>query len=193
MAFLDDMPVPLLSPPALTSRSRRAPSAVLAVVSLVTVVAGCALARTVDTEPGNGASSASAAANASAANRVVLRFNGQVVTGVLDDTPVAREFAALLPLTLQLSDPMGQAKSGPLPLARSLNVTDADRTFQTTVGELAYWSPSTTVAVVYDDLGQRVPEPGLVRLGEIDTGLPDLAAAGHDVVVRIELAANTGS
>ena len=88
---------------------------------------------------------------------------------------------------------MGQAKSGPLPLSGSLDVTDADRTFRTTAGQLAYWPPSATVAVVHDDLGQRVPAPGLVRLGVIDSGLSDLAAAGGHVTVRIELAIGSGS
>jgi hypothetical protein len=127
-----------------------------------------------------------------AATRVVLRFDGRVATASLDDTPVARQFAAMLPLTLHLSDPMGQAKSGPLPGSRSLDVTGADRNFRTTVGELAYWSPGSTVAVVYDDLGQRLPEPGLVRLGVIDSGLDELADAGNSFTVRIGLATGSG-
>jgi|SRR5215211_2781593 len=98
----------------------------------------------------------------------------------------------MLPLTLDLSDPMGQAKSGPLPNSRSLDVTGADRAFRTLAGELAYWSPSSKVAIVHSDLGQRVPDPGLVRLGVIDAGLADVAAAGNDVTVRIEVAAQTG-
>lgn len=183
------MPVPQ----PLTCWSRRAAGAVLAVVSLVTVVAGCALARTADTEPMTGTPAVSAAVTADDSNRLVLRFDGHVATGILDDTAAAREFAAMLPLTLHLSDPMGQAKSGPLPRSRSLDVTGADREFRTTVGELVFWSPGSTVAVVYDDLGQRVPEPGLVRLGVIDTGLDDIAAAGNGFTVRIDLAAEPGS
>ncbi|MDX3102485.1 hypothetical protein ACIBO5_22430 [Nonomuraea angiospora] len=45
----------------------------------------------------------------------------------------------------------------------------------------------------YDDLGQTVPDPGLVRLGVVKTGLDRLAEAGERVTVRIEPAAATGS
>jgi hypothetical protein len=184
--------VPLL----LATCSRRAAGVVLAVVSLVTAVGGCALGGTAETKPTTGTSSVSAAATpdtASASNRLVLRFEGHVATVILDDTPVAREFATMLPMTLHLSDPMGQAKSGPLPLSWSPDVTHAARTFRTTVGELVYWSPSSTVAVVYDDLGQRVPPPGLVRLGVIDTGLDEVAAGGNALTMRIDLAPDAGS
>ena len=124
-ASLDDMPV-LAS---LTSRTRRTVGEVLTLVSLVAVVAGFALVQTVESEPMTSHPSFSTAATPSAANRLVLRFDGRIATGTLDDTPAAREFADMLPLTLQLSDPMGQAKSGPLPLGGSLGVTGEDRTF----------------------------------------------------------------
>jgi len=168
----------------LSSCTRRVASAVLALVSLTGAVAACAPTQTTRTMPVTTASSASPAST-----RLLLRYDGHVATASLDDTPVARRFAAMLPLTLHLSDPMGQAKSGPLPRSRSLDVTGADRTFRTVAGELSYWSPSAKIAVVYNDLGQRVPGPGLVRLGVVDAGLAELAAAGNDVTVRIDVAA----
>ena len=99
----------------------------------------------------------------------------------------------MLPLTLHLSDPMGQAKSGPLPRFRSLDVAGANRTHRAEVGELAYWSPSSTVAIVYDDLGQTVPPPGLVRLGVIDNGLAEVADAGNGFTARIDLETYPGA
>ena len=145
----------LLCPSPPDSAARRH---LIALVSLATLLAGFAVTRAVEPVPVTSAPVA-AATTASASARLTLRFDGHVATAVLDETPAAREFAALLPLTLRLSDPMGQAKSGPL-LSGSLDVTDADRTFRTTAGQLAYWPPSATVAVVHDDLGQRVPAPG---------------------------------
>jgi hypothetical protein len=180
--------------PALTlsSRPRRVAGSGLALVSLAAAVAGCTLGQTnrtgpVSLPPAAVASASTPSTGSIASTRLVLRFDGHVATAILDDTIVARRFAAMLPLTLDLSDPMGQAKSGSLPRARSLDVTGADRTFRTAAGELSYWSPSSKVAVVYNDLGQHVPDPGLVRLGVIDAGLADLAAAGNDVTVRIEV------
>ena len=42
------------------------------------------------------------------------------------------------------------------------------------------------IAVYYDDLGQAVPDPGLVRLGVVDTGLDTLADAGRQFTVWID-------
>ena len=61
----------------------------------------------------------------------------------------------MLPLPLNLHDPMGQAKSGQLP--SPIDVTGAEPVFPPRVGELYYWAPSHTVAIFYDDLGQSVP------------------------------------
>ena len=41
--------------------------------------------------------------------------------------------------------------------------------------------------VIYNaDDGQTIPQPGLVRLGTIDTGLEVIAAAGNDFEMTIE-------
>ena len=79
----------------------------------------------------------------------------------------------------------------PVTSAPAAAATSPSASARTTVGQLGYWPPSATVAVVHEDLGQRVPAPGLVRLGVIDSGLSDLAASRNRVTVRIELA--TGS
>jgi hypothetical protein len=63
---------------------------------------------------------------------VVLRLSNGLATATLDDTPAAREFAAMLPLQLDLRDPMGQAKSGPLP--RPLDATGGEQVFDPAVG-----------------------------------------------------------
>jgi hypothetical protein len=171
----------------LPSWFRRATDTVLALLCLATLMAGCALAPTTTQVGPETGTRATAGTVSSASIRLTLRFDGHVATAILDDTAVARQFAELLPLTLRLSDPMGQAKSGPLPASRSLDAAGADRTLRTTVGELVDWSPSATVAVIYTDLGHSVPEPGLVRLGVIDIGLTDIAAAGNDLTMRIDL------
>ena len=53
-------------------------------------------------------------------------------------------------------------------------------------GELAYWPPSNEIAIFYADDGQTIPQPGLVRLGTIDTGLEVIAAAGNEFDRTIE-------
>jgi len=118
--------------------------------------------------------------------RVVLRLSDATATATLADTAAAREFAAHLPVQLTLRDPMGQAKSGRLPAA--LTVSEAGRVLDPEVAGLYYWPPSGDVGIVYDDLGQTVPPPGLVQLGTVTSGLPTIASAGNRFTISIERA-----
>jgi hypothetical protein len=51
-----------------------------------------------------------------------------------------------------------------------------------------YWPDTAALAIYYDDLGQSVPPPGLIRLGAIDTGLDEFAEAGGQHTARLERA-----
>jgi hypothetical protein len=121
--------------------------------------------------------------------RVVLHLSTGIATATLDDTTAAREFAAMLPLQLKLHDPIGQAKSGPLP--QPLDATGLEPVFDPAVGEIYYSAPSSTFAIFYDDLGQSIPDPGLVRLGVLDSGLDAIDSAGNRFTVQIDLADHT--
>ncbi|MFI9842058.1 cyclophilin-like fold protein [Nonomuraea sp. NPDC051941] len=151
---------------------------------LAAVLAGCAL-------PANPHMSGplSTTAGVTSGMAMVLRFGDQAVTATLTDTPPSRQFAAMLPLTLQLTDAWGQAKAGRLP--RALTAQGGTPVHDPTPGEVYFWPSNGVIAVYYDDLGQMVPDPGLVRLGIIEAGLDRLAAAGKQVTVRIEPAAAT--
>jgi hypothetical protein len=61
---------------------------------------------------------------------VVLRFGDHAVAATLADTAPSKELAAMLPLTLELSDAWSQAKSGRLP--PPLLVADAGRVLKPT-------------------------------------------------------------
>jgi hypothetical protein len=124
------------------------------------------------------------AADSAGATQIVLRLSEGTATATLTDTAAAQQLAALLPVQLTLCDPMGQAKSGHLPTA--LAVADADRTTHPEVAGLYYWPPSGDLGIVYDDLGQTVPPPGMVQLGTVTSGLPTIASAGNRFTVFIE-------
>jgi hypothetical protein len=182
-AFLEDMTT--------TFRSvRRWAAAVLATTSLVAVLAGCSTEsptagiNTTAPSPSTVVGPPSSASTGSA--RIVLRFGDEFATATLSDTPAAREFAAMLPLQLKLHDPMGQAKSGPLP--RPIGAAGGNPVFDPAVGEIYYSAPSATFAIFYDDLGQSIPDPGLVRLGTVDTRTDRIAEAGNRFTVQIYLA-----
>lgn len=155
---------------------------------LAVAVAGCGTAE--DASVGRSEASPTTAGGPTG-QRIVLRFDQAAVPATLADTAAGREFAALLPLTLLLRDPMGQAKSGPLP-AR-IDATGSDRVHDPEAGDIYYVPDSQTLAVFYDDLGQRVPAPGLIRLGAADGDLASIAAAGNRVRVRVDLVDQTSS
>jgi hypothetical protein len=114
----------------------------------------------------------------------VLRVRDGQATATLDDTPAAREFAAMLPLQLTLHGAMGQPKTGRLPY--SIDDPDADRVVDPDVADIYYWPPSGDIGIFYDDLGQSVPPPGMVRLGSVDSGLDAIASAGSRFMVWID-------
>jgi hypothetical protein len=93
----------------------------------------------------------------------------------------------MLPLTLRLTDVWGQAKSGRLP--HPLTVDGGTPIHDPTLGDIYFWPTTEVIALYYDDLGLPVPNPGLARVGVIDTGLDNLARAGDEIELRIELAA----
>jgi hypothetical protein len=129
---------------------------------------------------------ASASGDVADATRVVLRVRNEQATATLDDTPAAREFAAMLPLQLTLHGAMGQAKTGRLP--HPIDVSGANRVVDPDVADIYYWPPSGDIGIFYDDLGQSVPPPGMVRLGSVDSGLDAIASAGNRFTVWIDWA-----
>lgn len=85
------------------------------------------------------------------------------LTATLDDTEAARDFAALLPLTLTLEDYASTEKIATLP--RKLSTRGAPPGSDPDVGDLAYYAPWGNLAIFYRDFGYSV---GLVKLGRID-------------------------
>ncbi len=171
-------------------------SGAVAVTAVLVVLAGCSAVSPAagpdptvptTTAPTNLVSSTSSAGSV----RIVVRFGEEQASATLADTSAARDFAAMLPLELDLRDPMGQAKSGELPWP--IEVSGAEPVSDPSVGELYYWAPSGTLAIFYDDLGHSVPPPGLVRLGAVDSGLAAISTAGNRFRVRIEPADRTVS
>jgi hypothetical protein len=165
------------------SRHRRGVGAVLITALLGAVLTSCSIPSGDQTNPTTTGSTSHVPASSI---RVVMRFGDQIATATLADTPAARRFAAMLPLEVDLRDPMGQAKSGRLP--SPIAITDAEPVLDPSVGGLYYHPPSQTFAIFYDHLGHSVPPPGLVPLGVVDGGPAEIGSAGNRFAVRVELA-----
>lgn len=170
----------------LTWWTRRAVAGAASTAVVLPVLTGCSMGPDGADTVVAASSSSSVTGSVAPGQPVVLRFGDHAVAARLADTAAGRKLAAMLPLTLELTDTWGQAKAGRLPHA--VPVKGAVRTLKPTPGGLYYWPDTATLAVYYDDLDQNVPPPGLVRLGGIEADVDEIADAGHRVTVRIEQA-----
>jgi hypothetical protein len=101
----------------------------------------------------------------------------------LIDSQTTRDFISLLPLTLTMNDLFRREKYAHLPRAIS---QEGERTHTYEVGHVAYWSQANDVAIFYRHDGQQIPDPGIIVIGKIDSGVEALNVAGS-VKVTIEL------
>lgn len=109
-----------------------------------------------------------------------LYIDQQVVTATLDDNAAARDFAALLPLSLTLKEYAGVERISDLP--GKLSVAGSPAGVVPKTGDIIYYAPWGNLAIF---VGDDVYAAGLVRLGRIDAGLSVLQRPGP-MKVRIE-------
>jgi hypothetical protein len=167
-----------------TIRSRSG-AATLIVTTLVTLPATLFVAGTAVGGAGAASTPQASADRDDDVVRVELVVAGdEIATATLADTSAARDFAALLPVTIETEDRFGQGKAGRLP--DELAHRDDGRVVDPAAGHICYWPPDATIAVVTADLGPSIPEPGVVPLGTVDTGLDALAAAGNRFELTIQ-------
>ncbi|MFD6059835.1 cyclophilin-like fold protein [Rhodococcus wratislaviensis] len=111
--------------------------------------------------------------------QIRLRIGASEATARLYDNATARDFASLLPATITLHDLGGREKAGPLP--RKLDHGQGQNSYRS--GQLGYWAPSNDLALYYREDGFTIPDPGIVMIGEIDTGLDAITHAdGNDTL-----------
>lgn len=115
--------------------------------------------------------------------KIQLTANGRTFTARLIDSPAARDFVSLLPLTLTMKDLFKREKFGHLPRAIS---KEGKRKDTYSLGDIAYWSPGPDVAIFYRHDGERIPEPGIIVLGKVGSGVEALDVPGT-VKVTMEL------
>ena len=111
--------------------------------------------------------------------QIRLRIGATEATARLYDNATARDFASLLPVTITLHDLGGREKAAPLPR----ELTDGQDQSSYRAGQLGYWGPSNDLAIYYRNDGFTIPDPGIVIIGEIDTGLDAITHAdGNDTL-----------
>lgn len=110
-----------------------------------------------------------------------ITVDGTELSGSLEDTPAARDFAAMLPLELTLEDYHGTEKIADLP--SRLSTDEAPEGVDPDVGDITYFAPWGNLALFYRDFGYA---RGLVRIGRIEGSVAALEGKGP-LKARIEL------
>ena len=100
-----------------------------------------------------------------------MTMAGQIITASLEESDSARDFFAMLPLTLPLEDYAETEKIAYLP--GKLTTQTAPEGIDPQVGDIAYYAPWGNLAIYYKDFGYS---SGLIRLGRITSGLDALTA-----------------
>ncbi len=142
------------------------------------------LTGTPDTSSAQPAATASGGQSKEFPMKIRLTVNGQSASATLYDNATARDFAALLPLSLTMEDYAGIERVSPLP--RALSTQDAPAGMAPVAGELTHYAPWRNLAIF---IKGRSYSRELLPLGKVDDGLPILAQPGP-YQVRIERAAH---
>lgn len=112
--------------------------------------------------------------------RIRLVVDGVTLAATLEDTAVARDFAAMLPLELTLEDYAATEKVSDL--AKRLTTDGAPAGVTPEIGDIAYYAPWGNLALFYNAFRYS---SGLVRLGKIESGVDVLRRPGR-LAAKIE-------
>ena len=88
-----------------------------------------------------------------------------------------------MPLTITMGDLFRREKYGALPRA----LAKGERRHSHEIGDIGYWSPGPDVAIYYRNDGEQIPDPGIILMGKIDSGV-EAFNVPDSVKVTIELA-----
>jgi hypothetical protein len=105
--------------------------------------------------------------------KIRLTIAGKSTTATLLDNATARDFLALLPLTLKLDDYASTEKIAYLP--KKLSTQGAPAGVDPDAGDITYYAPWGNLAIFYRDFGYSA---GLIRLGRFDAGIEALEVRG---------------
>lgn len=117
----------------------------------------------------------------SSEQRVSVAFDGGEIMIKMDDNPTSRAFLNQLPLTMTFEEFGGFEKLSYPP--EKLTTEEAPSGHVPARGDFAYYSPWGNVNMYYGDHSYSA---GLVKLGEIESGIELLDSMNEDFTVSIE-------
>jgi len=115
---------------------------------------------------------------AMAQERILISSDWGKVNAELVDNNATRALVRILPLTIEMRDHLRQEKTGNLPLP----LPGLERQLDFSTGTLGLWS-SNHFVIYYR--GGRVPQPGIVLLGQV-TGDVSIFDRPGQVAIRVE-------
>ncbi|AIJ48432.1 hypothetical protein Cthiooxydans_37400 [Comamonas thiooxydans] len=112
---------------------------------------------------------------------IQLTINEQPIAAIVVNSGAARDFLALLPLTLTLDDYAATEKIAPLPA--KLSTAGEPKGMTPSIGDITYYAPWGNLAIFYKGFGHA---NGLVKLGHI-TGDMSLLRGPGPLTALIEI------
>jgi len=113
--------------------------------------------------------------------RIQITIGDQQFQATLDDSAAARDLAAQLPLTVEMSDHGGVEKTGRLPSPLSLDGQPAGA--DPDVGDVGYYAPGNDLVLYYGDQSYY---NGIVMLGRMHDDAAERIAS-MDGSIRVSL------
>ncbi|MFF3617099.1 cyclophilin-like fold protein [Streptomyces aureus] len=107
-----------------------------------------------------------------------VTLDGHPVEATLNNSPPARDFAELLPLTLDLEDFHNTERVADLP--RKLDTDRAPEPVAAKVGDIAYYAPWGNLALFYKN--GPAPSADLLVLGHLDISAAQLRGATRIII-----------
>lgn len=114
--------------------------------------------------------------------RITVTVDELVLSATLDDTAAGRDFLAMLPLELTLTDHHGIEKVADLP--RELDTSGAPDRYRPETGDITVYAPWGNLAIFHEPFQSS---RGLVRLGAFDGPIDALIRDG-EIPIRIDAA-----
>ncbi|SLN09741.1 hypothetical protein ROJ8625_00077 [Roseivivax jejudonensis] len=108
---------------------------------------------------------------------ITITVGAETLSATLDGSTAGRDFAAMLPLDLTLSDFHGIEKVADLP--RAVDTRDAPESYTPRAGDITIYAPWGNLAIFYKPFRTA---RGLVRLGAFDDLIDPLLQSGSFAV-----------
>lgn len=116
--------------------------------------------------------------------KIKMTFNGCEAVLVMQDNAAVAQLSALLPAEFTFRDFAGEEKIADFP--RPLDLSAAPRGMAALAGRVFIYAPWGNMGIFYKEHGTKL-DKSLIWLGDVQSGLEDLAAQKRDFRARLEI------